>query len=72
MGDGETERSARRLAIEIDASGYNQNCARCHGLESVSGGIAPDLRLLEEDYDGDEWYRERVRNISAAAPKQRL
>ena len=49
-------------ALEIGASGYNQNCARCHGLEAVSGGIAPDLRELEEDYDGDEWYKERVIN----------
>lgn len=36
-------------AIEIGASGYNQNCARCHGLEAISGGIAPDLRKLEND-----------------------
>ena len=49
------------LAIEIGASGYNQNCARCHGLEVISGGIAPDLRLLEDDAFGDEWYMERVR-----------
>lgn len=27
-------------AIEIGASGYNQNCARCHGLEVVSGASA--------------------------------
>ena len=49
------------LAIEIGASGYNQNCARCHGLEVISGGIAPDLRLLEAGEFGDEWYMERVR-----------
>lgn len=48
-----------RTAIEIGASGYNQNCARCHGLAAVSGGLAPDLRYLEaSDYD-DEWYMER-------------
>jgi cytochrome c-550 PedF len=46
-------------AVEIGASGYNQNCARCHGLEAVSGGLAPDLRLLEADESGDEWYIER-------------
>lgn len=46
-------------AIEIGASGYNQNCARCHGLEVVSGGLAPDLRYLEANIDGDEWYVER-------------
>jgi len=44
------------LAIKIGASGYNQNCARCHGLEAISGGIAPDLRLLEDGEFGDEWY----------------
>lgn len=50
------------LAIEIGSSAYNQNCARCHGLEAVSGGIAPDLRLLDAGFDGDEWYKERVIN----------
>ena len=49
------------LAIEIGASGYNQNCARCHGLEVISGGVAPDLRILEDGILGDEWYLERVR-----------
>jgi len=49
------------LAIEIGSSGYNQNCARCHGLGVMSGGIAPDLRYLDDDMDGDEWYIERVR-----------
>jgi cytochrome c-550 PedF len=37
------------VAIRIGASAYNQNCARCHGLEAVSGGIAPDLRKLDND-----------------------
>ncbi len=36
-------------AISIGTSAYNQNCARCHGLEAISGGIAPDLRKLEND-----------------------
>ncbi|MEO1292801.1 MAG: cytochrome c-550 PedF [Pseudomonadota bacterium] len=49
-------------AVEIGASGYNQNCARCHGLEGVSGGLAPDLRYLEANWDGDEWYVERFVN----------
>lgn len=49
-------------AIEIGASAYNQNCAACHGLEAKSGGIAPDLRLLEIGALGDEWYKERVIN----------
>ncbi|MHA6262853.1 cytochrome c-550 PedF [Arenibacterium sp. CAU 1754] len=46
-------------AVEIGSSGYNQNCARCHGLGVVSGGLAPDLRYLEANEDGDEWYVER-------------
>lgn len=49
------------LAQKIGASGYNSNCARCHGLEVISGGIAPDIRLLEDGEFGDEWYMERVR-----------
>lgn len=36
-------------AIRIGASAFNQNCARCHGLEAISGGIAPDLRKLDSD-----------------------
>ncbi|MCX8225541.1 MAG: cytochrome c-550 PedF [Sulfitobacter sp.] len=48
-------------AVEIGASGYNQNCARCHGLEVVSGGLAPDLRFLEAEEYGDEWFIERFR-----------
>lgn len=51
-----------QTAIDVGASGYNQNCARCHGLEVVSGGLAPDLRYLSADWDGDEWYLERYRH----------
>ncbi len=50
-----------QAAIEIGDSGYNQNCARCHGLGVVSGGLAPDLRYLEAEEYGDEWYVERFR-----------
>ncbi len=48
-----------KIALEKGASGYNQNCARCHGLEAVSGGTAPDLRFLEANTDGDTWFVER-------------
>lgn len=48
------------LAVKIGSSAYNQNCARCHGLEVISGGIAPDLRYLEKGKEGDEWFKERV------------
>jgi cytochrome c-550 PedF len=50
------------LAQKIGASGFNQNCARCHGLEAISGGIAPDLRYLDKAEEGDEWFVTRVRN----------
>ena len=36
-------------AIRVGSSGFNQNCARCHGLEAISGGIAPDLRKLDAE-----------------------
>jgi cytochrome c-550 PedF len=36
-------------AIAIGDSAYGQNCARCHGLQAISGGIAPDLRKLDRD-----------------------
>ncbi len=49
-------------AIEIGAHGYAQNCARCHGLEVISGGLAPDLRYLEKGKDGDTWFLERFRH----------
>ncbi|MBU6260150.1 MAG: cytochrome c-550 PedF [Burkholderiales bacterium] len=41
--------SGNAKAIEIGSSAFNQNCARCHGLEAISGGIAPDLRRLDND-----------------------
>ncbi|MEH6473945.1 MAG: cytochrome c-550 PedF [Halopseudomonas sp.] len=50
------------LAIEIGKSAYAQNCARCHGLDAISGGIAPDLRELESGMEGDEWFAYRVVN----------
>lgn len=65
LGDGWRETNPYRgnaRAIEIGASAFNQNCARCHGLGAVSGGIAPDLRYLEKGDMGDEWYKERVIN----------
>ncbi|SDZ31928.1 cytochrome c-550 PedF [Pseudomonas sp. NFIX28] len=52
----------RDKALAIGASAYNQNCAACHGLEAKSGGIAPDLRMLDAGEAGDEWFVERVRH----------
>jgi len=50
------------VALEIGSSGYSQNCARCHGLQVISGGLSPDLRYLEKGDEGDEWFIERIRN----------
>ncbi len=47
-------------AIKIGDKAYNQNCARCHGLGAVSGGIAPDLRYLLPGED-DEYFVEKVK-----------
>ena len=49
-------------AIRIGDSAFNQNCARCHGLGAVSGGIAPDLRFLERGDEMDEYFIGKVRN----------
>jgi len=70
LGEGWLERNPyrdaagdiRKKVLKIGASAYNQNCARCHGLGGVSGGMAPDLRMLATDYDGDDWYGYRVQN----------
>lgn len=48
-------------AIEIGSRGYNSNCARCHGLDVKSGGMAPDLRALEPDPEIDSYFINRVR-----------
>ena len=48
------------MAIQIGAGGYNQNCARCHGLDAKSGGMAPDLREVEAGEGGDGWFITRV------------
>lgn len=50
------------VAISIGQSAYGQNCARCHGLDAISGGIAPDLRYLDKDDAGDEWYIQRFQH----------
>jgi cytochrome c-550 PedF len=48
-------------AVKIGMSAYNQNCARCHGIDAISGGIAPDLRALEANAEGDQWFLSRIR-----------
>ncbi len=51
-------------AIEVGEHAFGQNCARCHGLGAVSGGIAPDLRYLPTDKDTDTYFKMRVTNGS--------
>ncbi|NMM37473.1 MAG: cytochrome c-550 PedF [Glaciimonas sp.] len=41
-----------KAAAKLGESAYGANCARCHGLQAMSGGIAPDLRLLDRDCVG--------------------
>ncbi|ROU00823.1 cytochrome c-550 PedF [Marinobacter sp. R17] len=47
-------------AVKIGKAGYAGNCAGCHGIEAMSGGLTPDLRELKE-WD-DEYFIGRVRN----------
>jgi cytochrome c-550 PedF len=53
--------SGNEEAIKVGKAAYTSNCARCHGLGAVSGGISPDLRELDEGEEGDEWFMYRVR-----------
>jgi cytochrome c-550 PedF len=50
-----------KTAVRIGDSAFNQNCARCHGLGAISGGIAPDLRYLPAGDEGDEVFMQRIR-----------
>ena len=36
-------------AISVGLDGYEHNCAGCHGLYAVSGGVAPDLLKLDTE-----------------------
>ena len=39
-------------AIAIGADGYLHNCAGCHGLNAISGGVASDLLAVAKDCVG--------------------
>ena len=55
MGDKKSRR-VRKICHIV------KNCkVRCHGLDAISGGVAPDLRAMDEGIDGDEWFMERIR-----------
>lgn len=36
-------------AASVGATGYLHNCAGCHGLNAVAGGMAPDLLKMDKD-----------------------
>ena len=58
--EGGSHGDANALAVQIGESAYAGNCAACHGIRAMSGGLTPDLRELEE-WD-DEYYMGRVQN----------
>jgi cytochrome c-550 PedF len=71
LGEGWREENPYRgdaEAIRVGDSAYNQNCARCHGLQAISGGMTPDLRKLNDpaEYidlpESDQWFMTRVRH----------
>jgi cytochrome c-550 PedF len=60
-------------AVKVGTSAYIQNCARCHGLEGISGGLAPDLRDYDLLPDTDQFFMEKtmkgvVRNGAVKMP----
>ncbi|WP_334148065.1 cytochrome c-550 PedF [Hyphomicrobium sp.] len=60
------------IAVEIGSRGYNSNCARCHGLEVKSGGMAPDLRELGESETEDAWFLSRVLQGATVGGRQKM
>ena len=50
------------VAIKIGGSAYGMQCARCHGIGGVSGGLAPDLRTLDKGDEGDKAYLPAMRH----------
>ncbi|MCX7179988.1 MAG: cytochrome c-550 PedF [Proteobacteria bacterium] len=45
-------------AIRVGDIGYAKNCARCHGLHAVSGGVSPELRTMDSDKENDKFFLE--------------
>jgi len=58
--EGNMHGDMQAQAIEIGESAYAGNCAGCHGIRAMSGGLTPDLRELTI-WD-DEYFINRVRN----------
>lgn len=59
---GEDPYRGEKRAVEIGSMAYNNNCARCHGLEVKSGGFNPDLRYLPTGSEGDAIFLMRMQN----------
>jgi cytochrome c-550 PedF len=51
-----------KVAIKIGESAYAMQCARCHGISGISGGLAPDLRDLDLGDEGDKAYLPPMRH----------
>ena len=66
------DEKVHEAAVEIGARGYNSNCARCHGLDVKSGGMAPDLRALGENETDDAWFISRVLNGAVVNGRQKM
>lgn len=49
-----------KQAMKDGKGAYDNNCARCHGIDMISGGIAPDLRELNTS--DDEYFLGHIRN----------
>jgi len=60
------------LAVSIGQTGYDRNCARCHGIEAKSGGMSPDLREVPSDESGDTWFLARVEGGAAKDGRVRM
>jgi cytochrome c-550 PedF len=58
--EGNEHSNKHAEAVKVGKSGYAGNCAVCHGIEAMSGGLTPDLRELTE-WD-DEYFIGRVMN----------
>ena len=52
------------MALAAASSAFLISCCSyfsCVAWVALIGGIAPDLRALDDGIDGDEWYMERAR-----------
>ena len=67
-----TDEKKKAIAAEIGGRGYTSNCARCHGLDVKSGGMAPDLRALGEAQSDDAGFISRVLHGATLNGRQKM